>query len=318
MWTNTIVHPGQLVHHDVAAPTGDDLAEGQVVVRLLCGAICGSDLPGFRGQPDLTYGAVRDGYPLHEIVGDIVETRSAAFAVGDRVTGYATGARGMNEYFVNSDLQLSPVVSSLSNRDLVVVQPLATVLNALSRVPAIKGQEVAVIGQGPLGLLLSHVLKSSGAAKVTGVDQVDRNDVAGAFGVDEVVWRTSASWVESLEGPQRPAVVVEAVGHQVGTLNDAVGAVAPEGHIVAFGVPDDRFYPLAFFDMFRKNASLTSGVTRDWRRFLRDALVYLEHHRELPEAYITHEFAVRDAQKAFECASVPAVGRLKVALVVEE
>ena len=62
---------------------------------------------------------------------------------------------------------------------------------------------------------------------------------------------------------------------------------------------------------------MTSGVTTDWRRFLGQAVDYLEKYPDLPAAYITHEFDVTEAQRAFECASWPAVGRLKVALVVE-
>jgi L-iditol 2-dehydrogenase len=252
---------------------------------------------------------------MHEIVGVIVESRSQDLAVGDRVAGYATDARGFSQYFINSGTQLFPVTSHLSDRDLVVVQPLATVLNAFSRVGNVAGHEVAVIGQGPLGLLWSHVLKSAGAARVVGVDQVDRSDVARAFGVDRAVWDISANWAASLKAEERYRLVVEAVGHQVGTLNDAISAVAFEGHVSAFGVPDDPYYPIAFLELFRKNASLTSGITSDWRRFLRDALEYLERHPDLPGSYITHEFSPVEAQRAYECASRPAAGRLKVVVV---
>ena len=244
MWTNSLVHPGHLVHREVQRPSPDHLHPGQVIVRLLCGAICGSDLPGFRGQPDLTHGLPSEGFPLHEIVGEVVVTRSASLAVGDRVVGFATGSRGMSEYFVNADTQLIAVDSQLSNRELVAVQSLATVLNAFSRAYPAPGQAAAIIGQGPLGLLWAHVLKAGGAARVTGVDIVDRHDVAGAFGVDEVVWKASADWAGRLDGPERPALVVEAVGHQVGTLNDAIRAGPPRGRSLPSGCPTMCTTPL--------------------------------------------------------------------------
>ena len=315
MWVNTLERPGRFVHREMAAPVGADLTEGQVIARFLGGAICGSDLPMFRGRYEIAGNGPHDGFPLHEVVGEVVETRSALLARGDRVAGKVPSARGMSEYFIGSDTDMIAVESAMSDRDLVVVQSLATVLSACARAGTVDGRHVAVIGQGPLGLLWSHVLKSAGAARVTGVDQVDRSDVADAFSVDEVVWANSADWAASLGGQDRPALVVEAVGHQVGTLNDAVMAVAPGGLVVGFGVPDDAYYPLAFVELFRKNASLVGCVTTEWPHFLRLALAYLEQHPGLADSYITHEFSVADVQKAYDCAVIPAAGRLKVALL---
>jgi L-iditol 2-dehydrogenase len=319
MWVNTLVNPGQFVHGQMAAPDASSLDQGQVIVRFVCGAVCGSDLPKFRGKADRGDYGPYDGYPLHEVVGEVVETRSAALSLGDRVVGFAAEARGMREYFVTSDNYMIPVKSSVSDRDLVVVQSLATVLSALSRVGTassrhVSGRHAAVIGQGPLGLLWAHVLKSQGAEHVTGVDQVDRTWAASAFSVDEPVWASSSDWSGSLRDEARPDLVVEAVGHEVGTLNDAIQALAPEGVIVAFGVPDDPYYPVAFVDLFRKNASLVTGVTKDWPRFLGEALSYLERHPALAGSYITHEFSVADVQKAYECAARPVSRRLKVVL----
>jgi threonine dehydrogenase-like Zn-dependent dehydrogenase len=317
MWTNTLVRPGQFAHRQVDAPSAAGLQAGQVIVRLLCGAVCGSDLPHFRGHDDHFATAALNGYPLHEIVGEIVESRAPSLRAGDRVVGYATGARGLSEFFVNDSSQLITVSSSLSNRDLVLVQPLATVLSALARAPKVQGLSVAVVGQGPIGLLWSHAVKSDGARRVTGVDQVDHSSVATALGVDEFVWESSNKWAAALADRERPALVIEAVGHQVGTMNDAIVAVAPNGHVVAFGVPDDDYYPLAFRAMFRKHVSMTTGTTTDWHHFLAKALAYVESSPEMADRLITHEFSVTEAQEAFRCACEPATGRLKVAIVVE-
>ena len=50
------------------------------------------------------------------------------------------------------------------------------------------GLTCAVLGLGPIGLLFCHVLKERGAARVFGVDRVDRSAIAPRFGVDDVVW----------------------------------------------------------------------------------------------------------------------------------
>jgi L-iditol 2-dehydrogenase len=316
MWAYELVAPRELALRDVDCPAPGDLVAGEVLVRLRCGAICGSDVPSFRGQPDPAGRAVTVGYPLHEIVAEVVETNSDLLKKGDRVVGSATGAHGMREYSVNDASQLLAVTSSLSDQELVAVQPLATVLNALTKVPVIEGKWAAVIGQGPLGLLISHVLKSKGASKVTGIDRIDRSEVGERFGVDDSVWQASSTWAASLPDSPRPGIVVEAVGHQIATMNDAIEAAGHDGHVVAFGVPDDPYYPINFTKVFRKHLTITTGVTHDWKRFLSDALAYLEDATDLARSYVTHTFAIGDVQQAFECAETPARGRLKVALLV--
>jgi threonine dehydrogenase-like Zn-dependent dehydrogenase len=296
---------------DVAAPTAADLSEGKVLAQFLCGGICGSDAPFFYGEPGSLGHAGDAGFPLHEVVGRVLETTSPTLQVGDRVVGYATSARGLSEYFVNDAAQLIAVDSGLSDSELVVAQPLATVMCALAKLSIVKGAYVAVIGLGPIGVTLSQMLKAAGAARVVGVDRLDRLELSGRFGIDEVIWSSSSNWAESL-GSERPGIVVEAVGHQVGTLNDAIAAVGFGGHIVAFGVPDDPYYPLAFEELFRKNASMTTGTTDDWQTHLTSAWHYLEDNPWFARELVTHRFPVAKAQRAFECGLSPVKGRLKV------
>lgn len=122
------------------------------------------------------------------------------------------------------------------------------------------GRRCAVLGLGPIGLLFCHVLKQRGAARVTGVDRIGRSDVAADFGIDDEQWATSAQWAGKL-GVERPDVVIEAVGHQVSTPQDAPAAVAPSGKIFSFGVKDNAVYPFKRALLLRKNLTLMSGVT---------------------------------------------------------
>ncbi|MGD0811962.1 MAG: alcohol dehydrogenase catalytic domain-containing protein, partial [Acidimicrobiales bacterium] len=114
MWSQVLMSPGRLELQHVAAPTAAGLREGEVIVQLLCGGICGSDAPHFLGER-ASIGQIGDaGFPLHEIVGRVLETASSSFNVGDRVVGYATRARGLREYFTNDAAQLIAVDSRLS------------------------------------------------------------------------------------------------------------------------------------------------------------------------------------------------------------
>lgn len=313
MWSQVLLSPGCMELRDVAAPAAADLSEGRVIAQFLCGGICGSDAPFFYGEPGSLGHAGDAGFPLHEVVGRVLETTSSTLHVGDRVVGYATSARGLSEYFANDARQLIAVDSGLSDSELVVAQPLATVMCALAKLNIVRGAHVAVIGLGPIGVTFSQMLKAGGAARIVGVDRLDRLELRGRFGLDDVVWGSSGNWAESL-GSERPGIVVEAVGHQVGTLNDAIKAVGTGGHIIAFGVPDDPYYPLAFEEQFRKNVSMTTGTTDDWYTHLTSAWHYLEDNPWFARELVTHRFPVAEAQNAFACGLTPVKGRLKVVI----
>ncbi len=183
---------------------------------------------------------------------------------GTRIVGWAEGHHGLAEYFVSrTDAIIALDEGELSDAEATVIQPLCTVLHQLDRIPDVAGRRVAVIGQGPIGLLFSHALKARGAAWVTGVDRVDRADVAAAFGVDEPVWDDAAAWAAALREQERPELVVEAVGHHAGPLEAAVGALADGGTVLAFGVPDESHYAFPFTAFFRKHATLLAGAATD-------------------------------------------------------
>src|SRR3954470_448727 len=234
VWAYAITAPRRLERVETPQPQP---GPGRVLVRLLAGGICGSDLPSFVGRRNTFvdfYG--EPGYPLHEVVGEVV---GGELPAGTRVVGWAEHHLGLAEYFVARVDAITPI-DEFTDVEATVVQPLCTVLHQLDRIPDVAGKRAAVIGQGSIGLLFSHALKARGAASVTGVDRVDRSDVAATFGSDEVLHGDAAVLEEDFD------VVVEAVGHQTRTLEAAVHAVRPGGTIFAFGVPDETHYPFGF------------------------------------------------------------------------
>ena len=314
MWAHKLTAPGRLEPVEAAAPA--DPRPGQVVARFEAGGICGSDLPSFLGVPDLLVGRSHGapGYPLHEVVGEVVASAAEDVPGGARIVGWADRHLGLAElYAAQADASLV-LDDALSSPKATVIQPLCTVLYALDRLGDVSGARAAVIGLGSIGLLFTHVLKAHGAAHVTGVDPVDRRDVSQPFGVDEAIWETGSRWAAGLGDGPRPDIVIEAVGHQPGTLGDAVEAVAHGGTVLAFGVPDESHYAFPFARFFRKDLTLLAGVTQDRRRSLEAAREYLVEHREMLDAYITDVFPVAEAQAAFELAVRPTAGRLKVVL----
>ncbi|MDP5181631.1 zinc-binding dehydrogenase [Blastococcus sp. BMG 814] len=321
MWAQRLSGPFAFERVEVAAPRAEDLAAGQVLLATRAGGICGSDLPFFKGAPFLHAPNPADrtvtpvpGFPLHEVVGEVVASRHPAHFPGDLVVGWAAAFDGIAELLVTDGDGLAGYDTALPPTTAVMLQPLACVLYAAEQLGDVRGKAVAVVGQGPIGLLFSHVLKQRGARHVVGIDRVDRSAAAGAFGVDETVTASASRWAATLPDADRPSVVVEAVGHQVTTLQDCLAAAAPGGEILYFGIPDDPVYPLDMITFLRKNLTLRAGVTLERARVLRDAGAYLAAHPGLPDVYVSDVHPVDDVQTAFAAAIQPRAGQYKIVL----
>lgn len=321
MWCYRLVAPYEFERIDVPEHSPESLTDGQVLLRFLAAGICGSDLPGFRGTQGKLPGdtgasaAGMNGFPVHEIVGEVLASRHPDHRQGDRVVGWASGFDGLMARVIADGSGLAPYDPSLTPGLAIGLQPLACVLYAIEQLPDLAGRRVAVIGQGSIGLLFSYAAKAAGAAHVTGVDPVDRGTIGQAFGVDSVVRATSDRWIRQLAPEHKADVVIEAVGHQVATLGHAIEAAAFGGTIFYFGVTDDDTYPISIRTMLRNNLTLKSGVTLERRRVLEKADAFAREHPDLLPMYLTHTFGVDDVQSAFEVACRPTPGRVKIAIV---
>jgi len=320
VWSYRMVAPYLFERTTLPDKTPESLADGQVLLRFLAAGICGSDLPAFRGErgrlpgDDGPSAAEKEGFPIHEVVGEVIASRHPDHRIGDRVVGWASGFDGLMERVVSDGNGLAPYDPVLTPAQAVSLQPLACVLYACEQLPDLVGRHVAIIGQGSIGLLFSYVAKAAGARRVTGVDPIDRRGAATVFGVDDAVRATSDRWVSQLAAGDRADVVIEAVGHQVATLGHAIDAAAPGGTVFYFGVADDDTYPISMRSMLRNNLTLKSGVTRDRRRVLELADKFVADHPGLLGSYLTHTFAVDEVQGAFELACRPDPERIKIAI----
>lgn len=316
MWAQKLVGPREFRLVDVPMLTADDAGEGEVLLRVLAGGVCGSDLPAFAGA-ESTYGSqagvdARPGFPMHEVVGEVLASRDRHISVGSLVVGWDTGFAALAERTVTRGSDLAEFDQALAPHVAVMLQPLACVLYAVEQLGDLTDRSVAVLGQGPIGLLFSHVLKTAGAASVVGVDRVDRSASASDFRVDLTVCSDVAGWVACLREGDRPDVVVEAIGHQVTTLDQSINAVAPTGLVYYFGVPDHPTYPVDLGALFRKNATLKTGITLQRRRMLSAAGAYLRACPGLATSYVTHVVGAALAQEAYERAAHPTPGQHKI------
>lgn len=317
MWAYRVDGPGfvQRVERPDRHP---ELAPGQVRLRFLVGGLCGSDMPKLNGLVVRKGAAAHDGAPIHEVVGEVVDSASDALPVGQRVVGTGGGATGLCEYLVESDRTLIPAPAELGDVEAVSIQSLGTVIRAADHLPDVAGKRVAVIGAGPIGLSFLHVLRHRGPAHLTAIDPIDRADTAIHYGADEFVRMRSTQWIDTLDEQDRPDVVVEAVGHQHATITDAIRAVADHGFVYGFGSPDDPDYVLPYQQIYERSLTVHAGRTlRGWHDVLTTSRDYLLEHRADFTDYVSHVIPASDAQTAYSLYARPQRGRLKVAIVAD-
>lgn len=313
MWAIRSLAPGLLAQGSAPAPRATDLDPGQILVRGLAGGICGSDLPKFRRTGVHAHAPALWGYPLHEIVGEVVHSSSPDCAPGDVVVGWAARSQGLAEYVVVDETDVHVLRTEMAAIEAVIAQPLACSLSAVDRVD-VRGRTVAILGLGGFGLLLAHLAKAHGAQSVVGIDPIRRVQ-AGTLGLDDVVEALASEGLARLGADGWiPEVVIEAVGHQTATVNDAIRGVAPGGSILCFGIPDVGVYPLEYEQVMRKNLTLVGSVTSDRVASLRKADRHLAIHRGLPAAVVSDVMAPRDAQAAYALAASPKRGLRKIVL----
>ena len=162
------------------------MPKGFARIRLLAAGICSTDLELQRGY----YGF--SGTPGHEFVGEVAAVQDEADAawIGRRVAGEINLACGncawctrglgrhcptrtvlgivnqpgaFREYLTLPIHNLHRVPDSVSNEEAVFIEPVAAACEILDQVKIPKGERVAVMGDGKLGLLVAQVLQASGA-----------------------------------------------------------------------------------------------------------------------------------------------------------
>jgi threonine dehydrogenase-like Zn-dependent dehydrogenase len=90
--------------------------------------------------------------------------------------------------------------------------------------------------------------------------------------------------------------------------------VREQGTVVAFGVPDQAVYPLAFETFFRKNVALVACVTPPWAAYLATARDLFDSCRQELALFFTRRYPMRDATEAFAAYERRDPGLIKVIL----
>jgi L-iditol 2-dehydrogenase len=147
-------------------------------------------------------------------------------------------------------------------------------------------------------------LNKRGVNQIVGIDPSPERCAFGeSLGLDRTIDGTSRDVVHAQRSNpdfwRAPDICIEAVGHQMGTLNDAFNLIRQRGTILAFGVPDQDTYTLNYERFFRKNAQLIAAVTPEWKPYLIKARELHQSFSQELGAFFTHRFPISEVQQAF-------------------
>jgi L-iditol 2-dehydrogenase len=111
---------------------------------------------------------------------------------------------------------LYEIPADMSYQDAALAEPLACVLKGVEDSGLKEGDNVAVIGLGPIGLMFVRLAKAAGARVIALGRRLTQLERAGTLGADELISTTHlenpAAAVRALTGGRGADVAIEAVG----------------------------------------------------------------------------------------------------------
>ncbi len=298
-----------------------EIGDGQILVKLEAGALCGSDLPYYeldRRHPALQYVTppLPVGYSLHECVGIVAQSRTGRYREGDRVLALPFGQSGLAEYFASEPDAAVPVPPGPADL-LVVAQPLGTVVHAVLKLGNLVGQTAVVVGQGPIGQLFNATLMQMGVRQLIAADLLsERLEVSRRMGATHVVNSGEADLravVAELTGGRGADLVVEAVGEE-DALDLCTDLIRRNGTLLAFGVPHEPVYRLRFGEFFRREGRLVCSVGPNVQHDFPIAVDWIASGRLDVSPIVTHRMPLAEAPAAFEMFAQRRDGAIKVVL----
>jgi alcohol dehydrogenase/L-iditol 2-dehydrogenase len=282
--------PFSVEMREVAVP---EIGDREVLLQVGAVSICGSDLHQWHGSASWPV-----NYPCilgHEFAGTVAKTgaRVTNFREGDRAVsetaavidesssltrsglynldpgrrGFGYGVDGAMTHYVRvPERCLHRIPESLSFHKAALTEPCCVAYNALcvnSRVQP--GDDVLVIGPGPIGLLCALMAKLSGAGRVI-VAGLPRDrfrfSVARALGVDVTLDAGVSEYITGIGDGLGVDMVVDASGASA-ALQLAMQVVRPAGQIVKVGWGPQ---PLNFSldPAVQKNVTIQGSFSHNW------------------------------------------------------
>jgi len=309
------------VEREVAKP-----GENQVVIAVKACSICGGDLHIYKGKHPSAPLPVALG---HELAGEVVQvgTKVNTVRIGDRVTvepvlacgeclpcrtglygychnlsfHYRRGQGAMADYFVVDDRYVYKLPDHLSYEAGALIEPLAVAVHAVKRAKIGLGDKVAIMGAGPIGILVAAVCKAAGAEEIIVADIADiRLETAMVMGATRTVNSMRESVVEvvrEMTGGRGIGKTFECVGREE-TFVQAMTCLCKGGQATMLGIFEQPTLeiPATIFVAQEITVQGSQGYCWDF-----ETALGLTNKIDLGRI-ISHEFALSDIDRAMKTA----------------
>jgi L-iditol 2-dehydrogenase len=245
------------------------IGAGELLLRVHTCGICGTDLKkiatGSHSAPRIfgheTTGVIvatgegvteyKIGYRVmvfhHIPCGDCYYCKHKVFAqcptykkVG-ATAGYEPSGGGFAEYVRVMDWIVSRggvvrIPEGVSFEQASFIEPVNTCMKGIETLRLALGETVLVIGQGPIGIILSVLARRCGARVITSDLFPQRLTIARAFGLNENIDASTSDSVRSIkeitDGRGADAVILAVAGN--GLIRPAMDATRPGGRVLLF------------------------------------------------------------------------------------
>lgn len=323
-----IVQPGQMEIVEIPCP---EPGPGEVLIRVMASGICGTDVHIFRGEYMGSYPVI----PGHEFGGVVEAVGSAVtrFRPGDHVAVEpniacdnceaclnnrqnfclnwsavgVTRPGGMAQYTTAPEKAVF-YTGDLTFEQAAFMEPLSCVLHGLERLGPELADKVAILGAGPIGMLLLQGIRAQGAGHITMVDKNPaRVGFAAELGADVTLTDLGALKADGYD------VVIDATG-AIPVMQRAMDFARPGGKVLLFGVPPSgKEMQVEAFQIFRKGLTILSSFTSVRNSY--QAIDLLRSGRIRVDPLVSHRLSLEGFQRGIETIEQGAEGVRKVQIL---
>lgn len=263
------------------------------------------------GTPVAVDPAINCGWCRFCIAGD------PNFCLNLRFFGSPPTPGALCEYLTHPSRFLIPLPAGMPLPVAAAVEPLGVAIHAVDLGHLVVGDRVAVLGCGPIGLLVARVAQLAGASRVYATEPLaHRREAARRFGAEAALDPSTDDVVRDITertGGEGVDVAFEVAGSQSAT-EQAVEVVRPGGTLVLLGYWKTDQVTLPGIRAMRKG--LTIRFVRRMKNTFHRAMDLVQKGLVDLPALITHEFPLKDVVEAFARAEQRAPNIIKAVVTL--
>jgi len=218
-----------------------------------------------------------------------------------RFAGHGDLDGALQEQLLWPDHLLHPLPDSLSDDAGALLEPLGVALHAVGVAHIARGEDVLVVGGGPIGVLTVPAARHAGARRVWVVEPLaHRRDTALRYGAD-AAWtpEEAGGALEEATAGRGADAVVEMAGND-DAIATAVAGASPGARVALGGIPAQ---PLSSFPASQaRRKGLTFAMVRRMHGTYDRALALATAGLDL-DGLVTGRFSLADAEGALTAAA---------------